>query len=168
MYYWRVTKYNPQYRDGNAYLLEEWTSVSDIGKCFYGTKFTVEEYLKCEEQYINAVILAMRAVGINELKIEEIEKKEYSKQQKLVEPYAEGFYNLLYNGMFVNINEIGLLIKLILREMVWGKLDNEKFFVHFGYDYYMYMGIPNMAGEIKEKIEKIGLFVENVESPYLH
>ena len=35
MYGWRITKYNPAFRDERgAYLKDEWTSVSDVGKSF--------------------------------------------------------------------------------------------------------------------------------------
>jgi len=38
---YRITKYNPMNRDANgAYLLNEWTSFSDIGKTFDGKTLT--------------------------------------------------------------------------------------------------------------------------------
>lgn len=41
-------------------------------------------------------------------------------------------------------------------------------FVHFGYDYYMYIGSSKeLPQDLRNKIENLGLFVENFESPYL-
>lgn len=167
MNYWRVTKYNPKYRQGNAYLHEEWTSVSDIGNYFNDTEFTLDSYLKCEKQYINAVVLAMQRAGIEYLEINEMDKNRYKEYQDIPKQLAEDFYESLYNGAHVHIDDIALLMKLMLREIVWGKLSNENFFVHFGYDYYMYFGISEEASSIKEEIEDNGLFVENMKSPYM-
>ena len=34
--YYRITKYNPEFRDEEGrYILDEWTSVTDIGKEFH-------------------------------------------------------------------------------------------------------------------------------------
>ena len=44
-YQWRVTKYNPKFRDefGHYTLIEEWTCPSQIGKTINGKKFTLDE-----------------------------------------------------------------------------------------------------------------------------
>lgn len=55
MYKYRITKYNPAYRDKKGtYTKEEWTSVSDIGKK-YASSFTAREYIKTENLYIDAI-----------------------------------------------------------------------------------------------------------------
>ena len=41
---YRITKYNPANRIDGIYITEEWTSFSDIGKIFDGTKLTQTEY----------------------------------------------------------------------------------------------------------------------------
>jgi hypothetical protein len=47
---WRVTKYKPDFRDERgAYLRDEWTSLSEVGKSFGGVKLTFEEYRKIED-----------------------------------------------------------------------------------------------------------------------
>lgn len=53
MYGWRIIKYNPAFRDERgAYLKDEWTSVSDVGKSFDGEVLTFEEYYKIENAYV--------------------------------------------------------------------------------------------------------------------
>lgn len=53
---WRITKYNPKFRNElGHYQKKEWTSVSDIGKIFEGKQLTVEEYLNTENLYINSI-----------------------------------------------------------------------------------------------------------------
>jgi hypothetical protein len=39
MYKYRITKYNPIYRDPEGkYTIEDWTAISDIGKVFNNSK----------------------------------------------------------------------------------------------------------------------------------
>src|SRR5476651_1262643 len=75
MFGWRITKYNPQYRDDSgAYLKNEWTCYSEIGKTFEGKIFTFEEYLKIENAYIQAVLLFMECLNLDSLRISCLEK----------------------------------------------------------------------------------------------
>jgi hypothetical protein len=52
MNYVRITKYDPQNRDANGHytLVDEWTSISDVGKSFQGKILTMEQYLAIEEK----------------------------------------------------------------------------------------------------------------------
>ncbi|WP_156889912.1 hypothetical protein [Planococcus lenghuensis] len=53
-----MTNYNPQNRDasGRYMLLNEWTSVSDVGKTFDGRVFSMAQYVETEEKHIKALI----------------------------------------------------------------------------------------------------------------
>jgi len=52
--------------------------------------------------------------------------------------------------------------------MLWCKLSNGNSFVHFGYDYYMYVGgIKELKAAELAIINKNGLFVEKMKSPYI-
>ena len=58
--------------------------------------------------------------------------------------------------------------RLALREEAWGKLVVPgKAYVHFGYDYYMYIGVPSKCDRSIAIARDRGLFVERVRSPYL-
>lgn len=58
--------------------------------------------------------------------------------------------------------------RLVLREEAWGKLGVPgKAYVHFGYDYYMYIGVPSKCGRSIAIARDLGLFVERIRSPYL-
>lgn len=53
MYKYRISKYNPQYRnEEGCYTKNEWTSYSDIGTIYEGRKFTKEEYLYVEKNIV--------------------------------------------------------------------------------------------------------------------
>lgn len=52
------TPYPINYLNG-VYITEEWSSKSDIGKIFNGHKFTINEYMQTEREYIDAVKIIM-------------------------------------------------------------------------------------------------------------
>ena len=53
MYKYRITKYNPQYRDDkDIFMKNEWTSYTDIGKIYNEHIFLKEEYLSIVNQKI--------------------------------------------------------------------------------------------------------------------
>lgn len=167
----RITKYNPKNRNTNGeYLLNEWTSISDINRLIDGKKLTKNEYIEVENNYILTIKLLMKNNGITKLFIRDLEKNTslnevMENRNKFPELYSDeiiNFFNNVENNMEININQIELISKLILREHLWAKIENENnFFIHFGYDYYMYIG--NI--ELPENIDT-GLFIEEIESPY--
>jgi hypothetical protein len=68
----------------------------------------------------------------------------------------------------LSIQEVKEIVRLTLRAVIWCKLTlQQKFFVHFGYDYNMYIGSYKDCPKARMKIEKSGLFVETYTSPYL-
>lgn len=69
--------------------------------------------------------------------------------------------------MDISFNDINLLVKLILREDVWAKLESDILDIHFGYDYYMYICSEKRLEKAEKIIKEKGLFIENIKSPYL-
>lgn len=154
----RVTKYNPKNRNasGNYTLVEEWTSISDVGDSYEGQVFTMDQYLATEEKYVKAVEVLMQKTGIINLKIVSLENHSNESDFDLTE------------GKTIPRKFVKELVKMILREKIWGKLvAKNQFEVHFGYDYYMYFIGESLTEEIIEELKKIeGLYVENMPSPY--
>ncbi|MFQ5548957.1 MAG: RNA-binding protein, partial [Woeseia sp.] len=55
----------------------------------------------------------------------------------------------------------------VLRERYWARFEDEQGrFVHFGWDYYMYVGVTCECPRAEEAASKRGLFVEAFRSPY--
>ncbi|MGD6942822.1 hypothetical protein ACQCT6_12370 [Cytobacillus gottheilii] len=161
MYSWRVTKYNPIYRDTDGIYQnqDEWTSYSDIGR-----NVSEAEYLSTEENYINAIFAFMDEMNIEKMYLNALEVK----SDGVKEQNASAFLSKQWVGKAVSKREIKELAKLTLRETIWCKLSSKKdIFVHFGYDYYMYIGTINDCPNPRLKIENSGLFVEKYKSPYL-
>lgn len=168
MYFWRITKYNPFLRDDQGrYLHGDWTACSDIGKKFEGKILTLAEYMRVEDAYVNAVVSLMKCVGISSLCIEALEKKNRQYEKLSYDNHMFTVYKKLRKGSLLSLNEIESVVRLALREDIWCKLKYSSFFyVHFGYDYYMYIGSAQMCKKEIQKIQEMGLYVEEQESPY--
>ncbi|MED3962620.1 hypothetical protein [Niallia taxi] len=161
MYSWRVTKYNPLYRNDNGSykIKDEWTSYSDIG-----SKVSEEEYLETEDKYINAVLSFMNEMNIDKLYLKDLELH----SDGVVEQNASSFMLTMWLGKGVSKREIKELIKLTLRESIWCSLSYKKqFSVHFGYDYYMYIGAANDCPKASKKVITSGLFLEEFSLKYI-
>ena len=153
-YKYRVTKYDPKKRNENGhYQADEWTSISDIGKVFSNKLLTKEEYVNVENSYLFAIEAFLAEANISCLNISSIERGEE--------------YNFV-QGQTIELEKILEIARLSLREKLWCKLSlNHKAYIHFGYDYYMYIGVSRWCGNAISKAEKKGLFVEAYRSPYL-
>jgi hypothetical protein len=169
-YQWRVTKYNPDFRNEKGYytLTDEWTCPSEIGKIINGREFTLNEYLQVESAYVKAVINIIEESGLNSLRILQLSKWDISEEDRTTTLFEKEFDELiLKEDLFVNKNEICLICKMVLRNFLDCQLYfKDKFFVHFGWDYYMYIGsFENCISAIKVA-QNNGLFVEKIQSPY--
>jgi hypothetical protein len=156
---WRITKYDPSKRNNNVYLdEEEWTSFSDVG-----TKVDIETYTKTELAYVNTIVETMQELELSTLILEELEVSiDEIKDQNIVR-----FLSKIKKGKSVNTEEIKELAKLTLREIIWCKLNyKEKLFVHFGFDFYMYIGTNEENINLRKKNKKTELYIEKFESPY--
>ena len=158
---WRITKYNPANRDGRGvYLMNEWTSYSDIGKHYNGVEFTVAEYEQYEKAYIDSILCLMECNSIETLKIVELEKYE--------DENADERINSITEGMMLSKKQIKIVAQHVLREKLWCKLVLDKiFYVHFGYDYNMYIGSCKKCEKVIKEIECKNMYIEPFKSPYL-
>ena len=154
MYQYRITKYDPNLRDSaGAFTQEQWTSYSDIGSSFENGTLTEQEYLRVESAYITSAINLLRESGINELTVSGLEQHD--------EPSS------LHNGQSIQLSVISQYFQGVLRENYWCRFEsNTGAFVHFGYDYYMYVGLPSNPGNGVKSAAELGLFVEPFASPY--
>ena len=172
MFNWRITKYNPNYRDElGRYKKCEWTSFSEIGTIFNGKKLTIDDYIAIENAYVDAIVAFMDDLGIKSLQVKGLEKKNNKFMtdgaHKLYSDEMVNLYISLQDNDVLDVREIEYLSRLILRENLWCKLDQEEILlVHFGYDYYMYIGSRNICEDAINNIIDRGLFVEDFVSPY--
>jgi hypothetical protein len=132
-------------------MADEWTSFCDIGKVFGDTILSQDAYLKTEQAYIDCCIKLIEKAKISKLYI------------KQAEYYTE---DVRFSSSISNIQEIRQVITACLREQCWLKLTSKGFFIHFGYDYYMYIGSSLPTESVIETATYYGLYCEQYPSPY--
>jgi hypothetical protein len=169
MFYYRVTKYNPKYRNEKGhYLKDEWTDYGDVGTQIAGHTLSMVEYEQVENLYIQVVLLFMKQERISWLECLYIEKWTDDIMSQHIPDGWKTLYNRIHMGSRVQIKEVPILLKLMLRNYLFCKLEHtDKMFVHFGYDYYMYVGVQTECNNTVNEIFKSGLYVEDFVSPYL-
>jgi hypothetical protein len=151
----RVTKYDPAYRDGRgAYTLDDWTSISDIGKTFAGVVLSEAEYRRVEDAYATAAVAFLQEAGVSSLAVTALEN-----HWAVALPFA--------NGSSLGLADAVEVVRRVLREEFWCKLEGEGAYVHVGYDYYMFVGVPDRCPGASALARQLGLFVEPFRSPYI-
>lgn len=153
MFEYRITKYNPSFRSPNGdYTKVEWTSKNDIGLFFGGVALTAFDYQRVEDAYAEVAIAFLAEAGVRALRIKDFEN--------------HTDINAFNNDDIVSLDQIGVVIRAMLREEIWCKLEGPRAFIHVGYDYYMYVGVPVAVITAQSIASREGLFVEPFQSPY--
>jgi hypothetical protein len=160
---YRVTKYNPEFRDERgAFLWDEWISVSDIGRAFDGVVLSAQEYLRIEDGYVLTLQRALEAAGIKSLVVRDLQLNPPSKR---VAPSHIPIDETLVNGASIGGEALERLTRQALRGDLWCRLQGVgDSFVHFGYDYYMYVGGERVT--IAPEMLAPGMYAEVFDSPY--
>ncbi|MDQ8020638.1 MAG: hypothetical protein REI94_02290 [Moraxellaceae bacterium] len=154
MYQYRITKYDPDLRDASGhYPADAWTSRSDIGRSFGGVHLTEEDYLRVEQAYLDAASAFLAEAGIDTLTIRDLENHGRAAHAPR-------------EGSRIRAEDVPEVVRSLLREDFWCRLEAASAFIHVGYDYYMYIGTPVEAGAAVAVAQSNGLFVETFASPY--
>jgi hypothetical protein len=152
---YRVTKYNPKFRNhSGAYTRAEWIMFSQIGQTFSGVVLTSEEYERVEEAYIQSALSFLREGGLLSMRVAGLENP----RKRPLD---------FQNDSVLPLDRIGGIIRQILREEFWCRLEGRDGFLHFGWDYYMYIGVPQLCPTARAKAGELGLYVEEFASPYV-
>ena len=76
MHQFRVTKYDPAYRDHRgAFMRNEWISYGDIGRIFDYLIFTEVEYHRVEDAYASVAIAFLRESAVTHLSVMGLENR---------------------------------------------------------------------------------------------
>lgn len=168
-YQYRITKYNPVLRNENGeYISEEWISPWQIGKTFSDKLFTIKEYLQVEKAYIDTVLSFLKECKLKSLRVIQLERNNELLQDESSELFEEEFkYIVLEEDLLVNETDIPTICKMVLREYIHCHLiSSSNFFVHFGTDYYMFIGSNQPCINAVDFARNNNLFVEEYQSPY--
>lgn len=168
----RITKYDPKNRnDQGHYLYDHWTEISDVGKTLEGELVTKEEYLRIENDYINAVVEILKDSKQEYLRLVGFNQERY--QESITDNSNKWFHDVtfenlnLFEDKKVSLEEIPIVIKLNLRRYIDTSLEiMNKYYVQFGYDFYMYVGSPELSNLVMDKLNSTSVFIEEFWSPY--
>lgn len=150
----RVTKYNPLHRDINgAYTRDDWTSFAQVGQLNDGALLSLHDYQQTENAYIEAAVGFMQEAHIRELTVMGLEN-------------ADGSVTSIWEGATLTLAQSIEVIRAMLREEFWCRLEAPAGYVHIGWDFYMYVGVPIECPAARAGAERSGLFVEPFNSPY--
>ena len=169
---YRITKYNPIFRNEDGYYLkDEWTDVSDVGKTFEGKMLTEKKYLETEKAYITSVFKMLEISNLNHVRI--VGMWPDNLNERIIEVknrwYFESAFEsiVIFEDKLIQLNELELVLKLIFRGILSCRLEVcNQFYVHFGYDYYMYIGGKEITETACKEISNSQLFIEPFGSPY--
>lgn len=166
MFGYRLSKYDPAKRDASgAYLVEDWTSVSDIGRSLNGRIVTTQQYLVVEDSYVNAVAQLLSFAGISTMYVSDLEVMTSGHDTRFPDDGVAISCAQLHDTSMVAGEMLERVVRGCLREYVWCRLSTPcKSYVHFGYDYYVYVGIPDSASSL---VLPTGMFIEECDSPYM-
>lgn len=149
---WRVTKYDPAHRSQPDAYADEWCDFSDVGGAFAGEVLTLDAYEQVERQYLNALRAFALESGHSALQLTRVQDDEQRE------------------GAVVDLDAAEAIARRVLRGETWCDFQSAEgdFYVHFGYDYYMYIGSHSRCPEAIARATAGGLFVEpDVPSPHL-
>jgi hypothetical protein len=172
MKYYRITKYDPLNRNEKGhYLYNHWTEFGDIGKTLEGELVTIEKYLTVESDYIDAVIQILKENKVEHLRVVGLDKKllKYSINENKGQWFHRHEFETvdLFEDKKVTIDEIEIICQMNFRYYCGVSFEiKDKFYIHFGYDMYMYVGAPNLSDELMKELNSTSVFVEECYSPY--
>ncbi|MFD2332527.1 hypothetical protein ACFSR7_24990 [Cohnella sp. GCM10020058] len=147
----------------------DWTSIFDIAKP--NASYSLEDYILFEELYIEAITGFIDFLQLRRVQVQRLEKRDKKLRihhfPQLYSREMVELYSSVQEYQLVDKESAGSLSRLALRENLWFKLiAGDKLFVHFGYDYYMYIGSDLACSAVINKIINSGLFAEPWISPY--
>jgi len=172
---YRITKYDISKRaaDGTYLDQQEWTSLADVGKVLGGKILTPQEYLLVEQRYVSAALRFFAMSDLPHLRVTEFSNNQTA---QILDEFKKDFPFLkktelnelnFKEDQKVQADEIGFLVEQNLRGTVDCKLEfDDAFFIHFGWDFYMYVGCHKTSDAAYSETLADGMFVEDFMSPH--
>lgn len=143
----------------------DWSFFAQVNKVFNGKRLTYQRYFTVETAYANAVVAFVADAGLDALRIRCLNKQFFA---GLDDPRCK---DIAFNparlrlGSVVAKSDLVDVVRLNLRELIWcqlaaGGVSGEKFYLHFDWDLYVYIGSNSPSVEAIHYAESNGLFVE--------
>lgn len=156
LHHYRVTKYDPPLRDETgAYTGDDWSMFKEVGEMFDGVRLTLSTYLDVEARHLVALASFFDESGTSKVVAKDVED-------------GGGTFRVREGDQLSPVDAIEA-VRQMLRDEGWCRLvDDDRFYVHVGWDYYVYVGSDKPCERSVAHTREVGLFVdENFPSPYL-
>jgi hypothetical protein len=173
MNWWRISKYDPAFRDENyVYQRNEWTSAADIGRTYDGETLDAETYRATESAHVEAVRAFMVDAGVTVLTVtsfqspserdyEYLEKLSVQDRQELAQQMRQVHESDEFSGP-----ELDRVLRLLLRKVFWCRLVHADRFVVDVLEYlYVCIGTVAPSERAIARTRMLGLFVEETSDP---
>lgn len=146
-----VIKYNP----AHDYPVDEWILFSQVGQIVGGKRLTMDEYLRTENAYIESGLQFLSEAGVGTLIATAVE-----------DPHGALATLGVSEGSPLDHARIPPVMRENLRDNAWCRLESDNAFIKFGYDCYMYIGVPIPCEAALAFAQDNGLFVEDWPSRF--
>ena len=156
LHQYRVTKYDPALRDERgAYTGNDWTMFDQIGETFGDARLTLSTYLDVEARHLVAMASFLEESGTSIVMAEGVENHNQTFR--------------VSEGARLSPVEAIDVVRQMLRGEGWCRLAaDDRFYIHAGGDYYLYVGTEQPCRRSVALAESKGLFVDrDFPSPYL-
>jgi hypothetical protein len=165
MHKYRITKYNPVFRDNNGWYHEDdWIMIWQIGDTFNGRVFTTNDYLQMEDKYWETLRYLLELSDVDLMKIVHVERADNIKPFFTTNKYVDTQFveKAIKLNRPIRISNIEIVVRLCLRGIIWCKLISKtKVNVSFGYDYYMYLETNDLLLLDNARIPE-GIYIEKL------
>jgi hypothetical protein len=156
LHHYRLTKYDPLLRDpSGAYTGDDWTMFEQIGQIFDGVRLTLSTYLDVEAQHLLVLASFLEESGTSRVTAVDVENADQTFR--------------VSEGASLPPTEAIEAVRQMLRAEGWCRLiDDDRFYIHVGWDYYLYVGSEDPCERSVALATDRGLFVDrDFPSPYL-
>jgi hypothetical protein len=165
-YEWRVSKYDPELRDSEGrFTAGGWTSVWDIEDPSCDGP-SLQSYLAVESSYLRAAKAFAVESGVFELIIADLDLGDIDQSDATALGLPALELDYLQQDAHISVAQLDDPVRAALREYLWCSFENDKFYLQFGRDFYMYIGSDSPCGHARSVAQASGLFVEDFPSPY--
>ena len=154
--HYRVTKYDPVLRDtSGAYTGDDWIMFEQIGQTFDGVRLTLAMYLDVEARHLVVLASFLEESGTAGVTAAGVKN-------------ADQTFRVSEGARLSRVEAIEA-VRQMLRDEGWCRLiDDDRFYIHVGWDYYLYVGCDQPCERSVALAEEKGLFVDrDFPSPYL-
>jgi hypothetical protein len=128
---------------------------AQIGETFAGARLALPEYLDVEARHLVVLASFLEESGTTRLVAVGVED-------------AASTFHIVEGAKLSTVDAVEV-VRQMLREGGWCRLEeDDRFYIHVGWDYYVYVGSERACEESVGLAESVGLFVDGgLPSPYL-